>query len=91
MVYFPLHNSELITRVKSRFVDTAGNNEKARKLDMILINHGATSGGITWPTSVKCSGGTAPSLSASGTDVVSFTTIDGGTAWYGFVGGIGFS
>ena len=52
---FPLHNSELITRVKSRFVDTAGNNEKARKLDMILINHGATSGGnfavgniITW-------------------------------------------
>ena len=57
----------------------------------LFITDGATSGGITWPTSVKWSGGTAPSLSASGTDVVSFTTIDGGTAWYGFVGGIGFS
>ena len=57
----------------------------------LFITDGATAGGITWPTSVKWSGGNEPALSASGTDVVSFTTIDGGTAWYGFVGGIGFS
>jgi len=57
----------------------------------LFITDGATAGGITWPTSVKWSGGNEPALSASGTDVVSFTTIDGGTVWYGFVGGIGFS
>ena len=56
----------------------------------LIITNGASST-LTWPSSVKWSGGTAPSLSSSGTDIVSFTTIDAGTTWYGFVGGIGFS
>jgi len=45
---FPRQNSEIITRVKARFTESFGDNndkEKPRKLDMILVNHGATSGG----------------------------------------------
>lgn len=56
----------------------------------LIITNGASST-LTWPSSVKWSSGAAPSLSSSGTDIVSFTTIDAGTTWYGFVGGIGFS
>jgi hypothetical protein len=40
---------------------------------------------ITWPSSVKWSGGTAPTTPASGeTDVYTFYTDDGGTTYYGF-------
>jgi len=38
--------------------------------------------GITWP------GGEAPTLTASGTDVLAFFTRDGGTTWRGFVLGL---
>jgi hypothetical protein len=37
---------------------------------------------ITWPGSVKWAGG-APTLTASGTDILTFRTRDGGTTWYG--------
>ena len=40
---------------------------------------------VNWPSSVKWSGGTAPTLSAL--DIIVFTTIDGGTNWYGAVVG----
>lgn len=40
---------------------------------------------ITWPSSVKWAGGTAPTTPASGeTDVYTFYTDDGGTTYYGF-------
>ena len=40
---------------------------------------------ITWPSSVKWAGGTAPITPASGeTDVYTFYTDDGGTTYYGF-------
>jgi hypothetical protein len=43
---------------------------------------------ITYPSSVKWAGGTAPSAPASGeTDVYSFFTTDGGTNYYGFQAG----
>jgi|SaaInlStandDraft_1057018.scaffolds.fasta_scaffold04184_7 hypothetical protein len=46
-----------------------------------------TAGGthtITYPASVDWAGATAPDAPASGeTDVLVFTTIDGGTTWYG--------
>lgn len=48
-----------------------------------LTNGGA--GVITWWSGVKWAGGTAPSLTASGRDVLSFFTHDGGTTWSGFV------
>ena len=40
---------------------------------------------VTWPASVLWAGGTAPVLTASGTDVLAFLTPDGGTTWYGRV------
>ena len=43
---------------------------------------------ITWPSSVKWAGGTAPTAPANGeTDVYSFFTTDGGTNYYGFQAG----
>ena len=43
---------------------------------------------VTWPSSVEWAGGTAPDAPASGeTDILCFITHDGGTTWYGFLGG----
>jgi hypothetical protein len=42
----------------------------------------------TWPASVDWPSATAPTLTASGTDVLVFFTVDGGTTWYGFVAGL---
>ena len=52
---------------------------------LVLTNGGA--GVVTWPTSVKWAGGTAPTLTASGTDIISFISKDAGTLWYGIVSG----
>jgi len=46
-----------------------------------LTNAGAYA--ITWPAAVKWPGGTAPTLTASGVDVLVFITDDGGTNWRG--------
>jgi hypothetical protein len=50
-----------------------------------------TAGGthtINWPASVDWAGATAPDAPASGeTDILCFITYDGGTTWYGFLGG----
>lgn len=48
-----------------------------------LTNAGAYT--ITWWTGVKWTGGTAPTLTASGRDVLAFFTHDGGTTWSGFI------
>jgi hypothetical protein len=50
-----------------------------------------TNGGAfvaTFPASVDWPGGTAPSLTASGLDLLVFVTYDGGTTWLGFVAGL---
>ena len=52
---------------------------------LILTNGGSAT--LTWPTSVDWAGGSAPGLTSSGIDVLTFTTIDGGTIWYGFLAG----
>ena len=46
-----------------------------------------TSGGLVW------AGGTppTPTNTVNNTDIVSFVTYNGGTTWYGFVGGLNFS
>lgn len=50
---------------------------------MQLTNGGAYT--ITWPSSIKWSGGTAPKFTASGIDIVVLTTNDAGATWYGNV------
>ncbi len=48
---------------------------------LILTNGGA--GAQSWPSGTKWNNGVAPTLQASGIDVLAFFTIDGGTTWYG--------
>lgn len=55
----------------------------AATFNLILTNGGSKT--ITWPSSVKWTDGTAPDLTASGVDVLTFLTPDGGTTWYGTV------
>src|SRR3989338_7808165 len=47
----------------------------------------------TWPSSVIWPGGTAPVLSATGgiRDIFTFMTINGGTSYLGFAGGLNFA
>lgn len=47
---------------------------------------------LTWPSSVKWANGSAPDYPLSGeTYVYGFLTHDGGTTWFGFLGGADFS
>ena len=56
----------------------------------LLVTNGG-SATLTWPTSVDWAGATAPTLTTSGIDMLVFTTIDGGTIWYGFAAGLDMS
>jgi hypothetical protein len=53
---------------------------------LIVTNGGSAT--LTWPTTVDWAGGTAPTLTSSGIDVIVFTSIDAGTIWYGFAAGL---
>ena len=61
----------------------------AGSFTMIVTNGGSAT--LTWPTSVDWAAATAPTLTASGVDVLTFTSIDGGTIWYGIAAGIGMA
>ena len=53
---------------------------------LILTNGGSQT--VYWPGAVDWAAATAPTLTTSGVDVLTFTTIDGGTIWYGFAAGL---
>jgi len=59
-----------------------------------LVLHQDATGGrtVAWPASVKWAGGTAPTVTtaASKTDMFAFFSSNGGTTWYGTVGGQNF-
>ena len=50
---------------------------------LILTNGGSQT--VNFPSSVDWEGGTAPTLTAAGVDLLVFATIDGGTIWHGQV------
>ena len=56
----------------------------------LILTNGASQT-VVWPTSVDWAGGSAPTLTASGIDILTFMTIDGGTIWYGFLAGADMS
>ena len=58
---------------------------KACSFTLILTNGGSQT--VNWPASVDWAGGSAPSLTSSGIDILTFTTVDEGTIWYGFAAG----
>ncbi len=59
---------------------------KCGSFTIILTNGGSQT--VNWPAAVDWAGGTAPTLTTSGRDVLTFTTVDGGTIWYGFAAGL---
>jgi len=61
----------------------------AGSFTLLLTNGGSAA--VTWPTSVDWPAATAPTLTAAGVDVLVFTTIDGGTTWYGIASGVGMA
>lgn len=62
---------------------TATNVPATRAYSFILeLTNGGT-GAQTWYSGIKWPGGTAPTLVASGVDVLGFITDDGGTTWRG--------
>ena len=50
---------------------------------LFLTNGGSQT--VNWPGTVDWEGGTAPTLTASGVDVIAFRTVNAGTLWHGFV------
>jgi hypothetical protein len=60
----------------------------------LILRQDSTGGrSIAWGSSIRWPGGVAPALSSSANavDVFSLITRDGGTTWYGFLGGQDFS
>jgi len=62
---------------------------RAGSFTLFLTNGGSQT--VNWPASVDWASGTAPTLTTSGVDILTFTTIDAGTTWYGFVAGLAMS
>jgi len=52
----------------------------------LILTNGASQT-VVWPGTVDWAGGTAPTLTAAGIDILTFMTIDAGTIWYGFLAG----
>jgi hypothetical protein len=65
---------------------------QAASVVMFFTQGGSGSYGITFPACARWAGGSAPTWSTTvgKTDVISCSTLDGGTSCYCFVGGIGF-
>ena len=59
---------------------------KSCSFTLFLTNGGSQT--VNWPGAVDWAGGDAPSLTSSGVDVLTFTTLDAGTIWYGFAAGL---
>ena len=58
---------------------------KCGSFTLILTNGGSQT--VNWPAAVDWAGGSAPTLTTAGIDVLTFTTVDAGTIWYGFLAG----
>ena len=66
----------------------------SNSLTLLITNGGLAT--VSWVSgahdgggnAIKWAAGAAPTLTASGTDILTFTTFDGGTQWYGFAAGI---
>lgn len=71
----------------------AGDATGVNSFTLILTQDGTGGRTVTWPTEVVWDGGSAPTISSSAgaTDVLTFFTPDGGTTWYGLVGGQAFA
>ena len=72
-----------ITTTTTLTVSNVPSSGSVASIILDLTNGGA--GTITWWSGTKWVGGTAPTLTTSGRDVLGFFTHDGGTTWSGFL------
>jgi hypothetical protein len=79
------------------FTNVGFGSPASRVYSFTLELSGAGDFAPTWPSSVKWPGGTEPTWTAAagspvvnGPDLVSFVTRDGGTTWFGMLGGLAF-
>lgn len=84
----------LVTRnanITTLTISNPNSSGTAHSFSIIFTSNG-TAYSVTWPASVKWPGGTGPTLTSTNAkkDILHFTTIDGGTTWYGFVGGLNY-
>lgn len=61
----------------------------AGSFTLILTNGGSQT--VNWPSGTVWGGASPPVLTNSGTDVLTFITVNNGTTWYGFAAGINMS
>jgi hypothetical protein len=78
--------SKTITGTITFTVSNVPSSGIAQTFVLDLTNGGSSS--ITWWSGVKWPGGTAPTLTSSGRDVLGFFTYDGGTTWTGLLLGL---
>ena len=62
-------------------------------LTFLFTNTTGSNHTINWPSNTKWPGGTSPTMTTiqNATDIISLSTVDGGTSWYGFLGGAEFT
>lgn len=84
-VFYVTHNANITTLTISNPVTT--NSSSVQAFTLVLL-YTATPYTISWG-SIKWPSATAPTLTAGAGkfDVFTFVTYDGGTTWFGFVGG----
>lgn len=72
---------------------TAATAATACSFGLYLTQDGTGNRTVTWPASVRWSGGTAPTIStgAADIDILVFETINGGAVWFGSLVGTNFS
>ena len=77
--------SATITTTQTFAFSTLSTNGISYSFTLFLTDGGSET--IAWPSTVKWSLGITPTLTSSGLDILTFTTIDNGTTWHGFVSG----
>ena len=82
---FSVSLNAAITSITFSNIPTTGN---AYGLTLLFVADG-TARAVTWPSSIKWSGGVAPTLTSTNakTDIFVLTTVDGGTVWFAMIGG----
>lgn len=61
------------------------NPHSSRAVGFVLTLTNGGSANVSWPAGTKWPGGTPPTLTAAGVDMLSFISDDGGTIWRGVV------
>ncbi|MGB1223917.1 MAG: hypothetical protein ACPHCN_07215 [Mycobacterium sp.] len=79
-----LEDGNMVTATVGGTITFSFSNAPAGGGFLLFLTNGG-SAAVTWPASVDWEGGTAPSLTTAGVDLLVFLTADSGTTWHGVV------